>query len=263
MSKQDISKNRPVVQGGGVVPKPPTPAAGKAGMQPPVKPANKSMGTPAQARAQTRAAQARPQPQLKRKTGIKLRPLDIGLLVVGVLVIAFIVVSALTVKSQTPTQAGDAPTTNWIAPGQPATNFALTDTEGKQYDLSAYKGKLVVLEFLATWCPHCQADAPIFNKLYQDYNAKGVQFFSINATSKGHDGTSPVSMDDLKWFKSQYAVPYPILFDPALKSQQDYGIVSYPSVYVLGKDGNVVTQPSRTDLPTYASIAATLDGLIK
>ena len=108
--------------------------------------------------------------QVKRKTGFRLRPLDIGLILGGIIVVAIIVWSALGAPSQAidPSAALGSNTTR-PAVGQPAPDFTLTDTEGTSYTLSEQKGKVVVLEFMATWCPHCQNEAPMYERLRQKW----------------------------------------------------------------------------------------------
>ncbi len=200
MSKQNISKGNPGVQ----------PSNGAKGA--PNRPANRSAVPPPPSNAKKNGAAARPgygpaqnaqrQPSArpmrtatgraavpaKRKTGFRLRPLDIALVLVGVLVVAFIVLSAL----HAPVQAID-PNAQLTGNGTPvpmgsaAPDFTLPALDGKTYSLSSFKGKPVVLEFMATWCPHCRDEAPIINQLNAAYSAKGVQILDINATPYDHN----------------------------------------------------------------------------
>jgi len=150
-----------------------------------------------------------------------------------------------------------------VPEGQAAPDFSLPGIDGKTHTLSEMKGKVVLLEFIATWCPHCQDEAPAMNDLYNAYNGKGVEFIDINATPYGHDHTSPATTNDLIWFRNQFRVPFPMLFDKTLKSTADYGILGYPSIYIIDKAGKVAYQPPTDHVPSSDEIAATLDGLIK
>ena len=150
-----------------------------------------------------------------------------------------------------------------VPEGQAAPDFSLPGIDGKTHTLSEMKGKVVLLEFIATWCPHCQDEAPAMNDLYTAYNGKGVEFIDINATPYGHDHTSPATTNDLIWFRNQFRVPFPMLFDKTLKSTADYGILGYPSIYIIDKSGKVAYQPPTDHVPSSDEIAATLDGLIK
>jgi len=162
-----------------------------------------------------------------------------------------------------------------VPEGQAAPDFSLPGIDGKTHTLSEMKGKVVLLEFIATWCPHCQDEAPAMNDLYNAYNGKGVEFMDINATPRGHefmgindttrgqDAQAPVTTNDLIWFRNQFKVPFPMLFDKTLKSTADYGILGYPSIYIIDKAGKVAYQPPTDHVPSSDEIAATLDGLIK
>jgi peroxiredoxin len=147
--------------------------------------------------------------------------------------------------------------------GQPAPDFSLPGIDGKTYTMSGLKGKVVLLEFIATWCPHCQDEAPTMNQLYETYNSKGVEVLAINATPRGHDNSSPATTDDLIWFRDQFKVPFPMLFDKALKSTADYGILGYPSLYIIDKDGKVAYQPPTDHVPSSDEVMGVLDGLLK
>jgi peroxiredoxin len=221
----------------------------------PAPPVGKKTG---KMQGQQRAVQAKP------KKGFRLRPLDVALVLAGVLVVGFIILSAVQVR---PTGLSSGATGNssgvHVPVGQPAPDFTVQDVAGKDYTLSAYKGSPVVLEFMATWCPHCQENAPVYTNLHDNYASKGVQVWGVNATPVGHDHTSPVTTDDLKWFQDTYKTTYTLLFDKALRSTTDYGINSYPSVYIVGKDGNIAYQPPTDALPTYEQLAAKLDELLK
>jgi peroxiredoxin len=201
--------------------------------------------------------------QVAKKTGFRLRPLDIALILGGVIVVAIIVMSALSA----PTQAIDpnASITNQtkVAVGQPAPDFTLSDTEGKSYALSAQKGRVVLLEFMATWCPHCQNEAPMYERLREKYASQPVDIWGINATPQNHTRTGAATLDDLKWFRTTYSTQVPLLFDKTLASANAYGITGYPQVYIVDKQGNVAVQPPADTLFTEEQLVGYIDGLLK
>jgi peroxiredoxin len=147
--------------------------------------------------------------------------------------------------------------------GSPAPDFSLPGIDGNTYSLSGQMGKVVVLEFIATWCPHCQNDAPMMNQLDAAYKVKGVQIFGINATPNGHDHTTPARTSDLRWFHDTFGVTFPLLFDKQLKSAQDYGVIFYPAIYIVDRQGNVSFQPPDDRIPNYDLLAGEIDKLIK
>ena len=142
--------------------------------------------------------------------------------------------------------AGDAsPSTNanLLKPGTTAPAFTLKTPEGQTVSLSDFRGKAVLLEFFATWCPHCQAEAPHLAKLARELAPKKVAFVSVNADSE--DAASVFA------FHRYFALPYPALLDsgqPAgsFTSQggsgpvtSAYHLASYPTMYVITPSGKV------------------------
>jgi peroxiredoxin len=149
-----------------------------------------------------------------------------------------------------------------VAVGASGPDFSLPGVDGSTYSLSAEKGKVVVLEFIATWCPHCQADAPMMNRLDAKYKPKGVQIFAINSTPRGHNNSDPAAMSDLQWFHDSYTVTFPLLFDTELKSANDYGVSFYPSIYIVDKQGKVAFQPPDNELPSNEELSVVIDKLL-
>jgi len=259
MSKQNVGKGNPAMQSQNK-PKgvPNQTAARTAGSAPP----RNNTTTAAKNAARQGGSRSAALP-VKKKSGFRLRPLDIALVVAFALVVGFIIMSGL----QAPPVQVDANATvpadaKHLPAGAAAPNFSLLGEDGKTYSLADQKGKVAVLEFMATWCPHCQDDAPMMNQLDAAYKDKGVQVFGINATPYGHDHASPAKMDDLKWFKTNYAVTFPLLIDQHLQSARDYGVLSYPTIYIIDQQGNVSMPPSETAIPTYDELAAAIDKLL-
>ncbi len=203
----------------------------------------------------------------RASSGFKLKPLDLILLLLGVVVVGGVIwgglngaqpqqpvasvpdtqnqVAAAQTQAATQAQAGvnatvAAGSEALVPPGTPAPDFSLPATDGNTYTLSQFKGKKVVmLEFMAPWCPHCQADAPEFDKVYNQFKDKDVQLLGVSATPYGKDREADITMEDLTWFRDKFGVHYPLLLDKPLKSSDAYGIHFYPTVYLINKDGTV------------------------
>jgi thiol-disulfide isomerase/thioredoxin len=113
--------------------------------------------------------------------------------------------------------------------GEAAPNWQLTDAEGQTHSLSEYRGKVVVMDFWATWCGPCAEVMPRMQKLYEKYQDKGVVIFGVNSFEKN----DPVELMKKKHYS------YGLL----LKGEEiaaAYKVVSLPVVYVIGADGRVI-----------------------
>jgi peroxiredoxin len=242
--------------------------------------AQRTQQTRHRARAERRLAERTLQKQqhAAHKSGRPLHQMVGG--IVTLLVIAGIVVFAVIRANQagsTARSSGPALTAatdpskgpqNQLAVGTRAPGFALKDINGKAYSLAVQQGHPVVLEFFAVWCPHCQAMAPIFQRLDRQYAAKGVRFWQVLASpygpnydnSYGQD-TTTVTRADVQNFAKTYHEYLPKLVDPTFKVVDEYGINGFPGIYVIDKNGvirysNSGEQPYSTLSKAIAKVVA-------
>lgn len=118
-----------------------------------------------------------------------------------------------------------------MANAKPATDFTLPGLDGKPVKLSAYRGKVVLLNFWATWCGPCKAEIPGFVELQQQYkNELVVVGLSVDDPA-----------DKAKAFADQYKVNYPIVLGLGHDDIQDaYGpIYGIPASFLISRDGKV------------------------
>lgn len=152
-------------------------------------------------------------------------------------------------SSALPTEdMGESQQPEAIGAGSTAPGFSLEDTEGETISLESLQGKPVVIAFFAPWCPHCQDEAPRLNEIHAQYGDR-VHIVSISATPYGKDygktqsriAPHPrITIDDLKWFKEEFGVTYPLLFDPSIAVGTEYQIRSFPTTYFLDAEHRVV-----------------------
>ncbi|MDB5097947.1 MAG: alkyl hydroperoxide reductase [Cyanobacteria bacterium RYN_339] len=110
--------------------------------------------------------------------------------------------------------------------------FALKSaTDGKVQKLSDLKGKVVVVDFWATWCPPCRAEIPDFVALQKQYGPKGLQIVGVSV-DKG--GTAEV----VKFMKAN-SINYPILMSDGATESAYGGIRAIPTTFLIDKKGNV------------------------
>lgn len=130
-------------------------------------------------------------------------------------------------------------------------SWNLTDIEGKTVDFKVYEGKVVVLNFWATWCPPCVAEMPSFQKLYDDYG-EGVDFLFV--TNEGHRKVSK--------FMEKKGYRFPMYFS---YGKPPDGLVSssIPATYILNRSGNIVVSKIGAANWNSQSVRNLLDTLLK
>ncbi len=130
------------------------------------------------------------------------------------------------------------------AKGNSAPDFVLTDLQGKTLKLSDLRGKAVVLNFWATWCPPCKAEIPWFIEMQKRYGAQGLQVVGVNMD----DGDA----SDVKKFAAENSINYPILLGQEKVAEQYGGIDYLPTTFYIDRSGVVVArvfgQPERAEI---------------
>jgi peroxiredoxin len=115
---------------------------------------------------------------------------------------------------------------------RPAPGFTLPDTAGKPHSLADYRGKVVFLNFWATWCPPCRAEIPAFIRLYKQYKDRGFTVVGVSLDARGKADAAP--------FVRAKEIPYPILLDPRAAVAPDYGGVrGIPTTFIITQDGRI------------------------
>jgi len=109
--------------------------------------------------------------------------------------------------------------------------FTLKDLNGKTVPLSAFKGKVVLLNFFATWCPPCRAEMPALNKLYHALKPRGLEVVAVSTDR---------SINDIKDFLEKHRVDFPILFDADRSASKQYRVFSMPTTFLIDRNGMIV-----------------------
>jgi thiol-disulfide isomerase/thioredoxin len=155
--------------------------------------------------------------------------------------------------------ASQAPANAAVDVGSTAPEFSLPSTAGN-FDLNAQTQPALV-EIFATWCPHCQRETVVLNKLYAAYG-KRVSFIAIPGSDTGMDGSSPETQFDVLNFQIRFAVKYPIAaYDPNLTVAKMYLKGGYPTIVIVGRDKKI-TYAQSGERP-YAELTAALDNVLK
>ena len=128
---------------------------------------------------------------------------------------------------------------NAVQPGQPAPEFSMNDTLGKPVTLSSFKGKLVLVDFWASWCSPCRAENPNVVAAFKKYNSKGFTVLGVSLDTDKSKWIDAVAKDGLAWTHVSDLIGW----DNAAAKQ--YGVMSIPANFLVDKEGKIVASDLR------------------
>ncbi|MFJ3388351.1 redoxin domain-containing protein [Lysinibacillus sp. NPDC086135] len=129
-----------------------------------------------------------------------------------------------------------------LSNGDTPPDFTLTSLDGKNVTLSELRGKKVVLNFWATWCPPCKAEMPHMQNYYEQYAKKdNVEIIAVNLTSEERDVTADAKIDSVMTFRDSFDLTFPILLDQDPKNSIGiaYQILTIPTTYFIDSNGYI------------------------
>ncbi|MBI3995974.1 MAG: TlpA family protein disulfide reductase [Nitrospirae bacterium] len=118
----------------------------------------------------------------------------------------------------------EAPKIGYLAP-----NFRLINLDGEDVSLIGMTGKVVFINFWATWCGPCKAEMPSMETLYQDYKDKGLEMLAVSSDMEGALVVQP--------FVEKLGLSYPILLDTDFRVDDKYMIQSLPTTILVDRNG--------------------------
>lgn len=114
--------------------------------------------------------------------------------------------------------------------GFPAPDFDLVDANGKSRRLSELRGRPVIVNVWASWCPPCRAEMPALQRLYQDFQPRGLEILAVNSTSQD-------TPEAAQAFVAQQGLTFPVLFDQQGEVKRLYHVDALPSTYFIDAQG--------------------------
>ncbi len=126
-----------------------------------------------------------------------------------------------------------AQTLNEVAGHPPAPRLVLHDMDGQIHRLDDYRGRPLIVNFWATWCPPCRREMPSMERAWKKLHKEGIAMLAVNM---GED------RDTVFRFMADYPVSFPVLFDSAGKTTERWPIRGLPTTFILDPSGRIVYQ---------------------
>lgn len=115
----------------------------------------------------------------------------------------------------------------------PAPRFQSSTLDGKKFGTDEIQGKLVLLNFWATWCPPCRLEMPSMEKLYQEFKGDGLEIVAVNFM-EGEKAIEP--------FIKENGFTFPVLLDKKGEIAQSYGVHALPVTFLIRRNGNLLAK---------------------
>jgi peroxiredoxin len=111
--------------------------------------------------------------------------------------------------------------------------FSGATVDGRPLSLESLRGRVVLLNFWATWCRECRAELPVFEQLHRDYTARGLTVLAVNYGEEA--GT-------VRQYARELGLTMPLLLDSTGAVRQSYGVIGLPTSFLIGRDGRAVAR---------------------
>jgi thiol-disulfide isomerase/thioredoxin len=163
---------------------------------------------------------------LKKRYFVLVRLISFSLLMIGVIILSCGKRETSGDKTEEVNRTGEG-----ISEGEIAPDLSLKDLKGIEVNLKEFRGKVVLLNFWATWCPPCRKEIPSMVGLYKKYKDMGLEIIGVNLDKLGKS--------DVEKFSLEYKINFPILLNPSGDVAALYGVVVLPTTVFLDRNGRI------------------------
>jgi peroxiredoxin len=132
-----------------------------------------------------------------------------------------------------------------VGEGHPAPDFRLSALDGGEQSLSSLRGRVVLLNFWATWCKPCEDEMPAMQRLHETLAGEDFALFAVSVDEGD---------DEVRAFRDRLALRFPILRDPGKRAAGAYQTFRFPESWLIDREGVVVARyvgPREWDEPVY------------
>jgi len=163
---------------------------------------------------------------LKKRYSILVRAIFLSLLIIGAIILS-------CGKKDTPGGKTEEvkKTREGISEGEIAPDFTLKDLKGTEVNLKEFRGKVILLNFWATWCSPCRIEIPSMVELYKRYKDKGLEIIGVNLDKLGKS--------EVEKFSLEHKINFPVLLNPSGDAAARYGVVVLPTTVFLDRYGKI------------------------
>jgi thiol-disulfide isomerase/thioredoxin len=109
--------------------------------------------------------------------------------------------------------------------------FSARTLEGSTLSPGGFKGKVLILNFWASWCAECRPEMPVLEQLHREFAPRGLAIVGVNA----REGTEVI-----RRYARELALTFPLVLDPGGRINALYGVIGLPTTFVVGRDGRAV-----------------------
>jgi peroxiredoxin len=147
-------------------------------------------------------------------------------------ILCVLVTSVVLIAFLTEDRESTLKTAKPIQPGLEAPDFTFPDLNGKEISLTDYRGKVVLVNIWATWCPPCRQEMPSMQKLYENFKNENFEILAVSIDSEGREAVAP--------FMRKMNLTFPALLDPKETISPLYGITGIPESLIIDQKGIIV-----------------------